>query len=311
MIKIAYKTDLGVCYNGKIEDALQSKKFDKYRGQINLIVTSPPFPLNRKKKYGNFQGDEYINWIKSLSKDFGNLLTPDGSIVIEVGNSWEPGIPVMSTLALKSLLAFLEEGGYYLCQQFIWNNTAKLPTPAQWVNIERTRVKDSFTYIWWMSKTPNPKANNKNVLVEYSSSMKKLLKNGSYNSGFRPSEHSIGEKSFLSDNKGAIPSNVISSANTQSGTPYQLYCKNHNLQPHPARMPESLVEFFIKFLTNENDLILDPFGGSNTTGSVAEKLNRNWASIEPTLEYIHGSLGRFNKIQKVADFLKMSDNMEL
>ncbi|WP_421894860.1 DNA-methyltransferase [Marinoscillum sp.] len=293
MIKIAYKTNLGIFYNGKIEDALRSKKFDKYRGKTSLIFTSPPFPLNRKKKYGNLQGEEYIEWIKSLSKDLGELLAPDGSIVIEVGNSWEPGVPVMSTLALKSLLAFLEEGEYHLCQQFIWNNTAKLPTPAQWVNIDRTRVKDSFTYIWWMSKTPNPKANNKHVLIEYSPSMKKLLQNGSYNSGTRPSEHSIGEKSFLSNNNGAIPSNVISSANTHSGTPYQLYCKEHSLQPHPARMPTSLVEFFVKFLTEEGDLVLDPFGGSNTTGSVSEELNRRWVSIEPNENYIMGSKGRF------------------
>ncbi|MEP1032481.1 site-specific DNA-methyltransferase [Ekhidna sp.] len=298
-MRIAYKTELGIFYNCKIEKALESKKFDKYKGKINLILTSPPFPLNRKKKYGNLQGEEYLKWISSLALKFRDYLQDDGSIVMEVGNSWEKGQPVMSTLALKSLLEFQEMGNYYLCQQFIWNNTAKLPTPAQWVNIDRIRVKDSFTHIWWMSKTPKPKANNKNVLVEYSDSMKKLLENGTYNSGTRPSEHSIGEKSFLSDNQGAIPSNVISSANTQSGTPYQLYCKKNNLTPHPARMPESLVEFFIKFLTDRDDLVMDPFGGSNTTGAIAERLGRNWLATEPNEEYIKGSVGRFDKGNKL------------
>jgi DNA modification methylase len=303
-MKIAYKTDKGIFYKGKIEEVLASKKFDKYKTRINLIFTSPPFPLNRKKKYGNLQGQEYIDWLAGLAPLFREYLAEDGSIVMEVGNSWEPGVPVMSTLALKSLLEFLERGGYHLCQKFVWNNPAKLPSPAQWVNIERNRVKDAFTYFWWMSKTPFPKADNRNVLTEYSDSMKKLLKSKKYNAGNRPSEHNIGKKSFLTNNKGAIPSNVITAANTQSNSNYQRYCKNKGLQPHPARMPNALPEFFIKFLTDENDIVLDPFGGSNTTGEVSQKLNRNWISVEPNIEYISSSIGRFEnvKMQKLIKF---------
>lgn len=304
-MKIAYKTKNGIFYNGTIEKVLASKKFHKYKGQVNLIFTSPPFPLNRKKKYGNLQGDEYVKWLSELAPLFSEYLSDDGSIVIEVGNSWEPGVPVMSTLALKSLLAFLEKGQLHLCQQFVWNNPAKLPSPAQWVNVKRNRVKDSFTYFWWMSKTPYPKADNRKVLVEYSDSMKNLLKTKKYNSGNRPSEHSIGEKSFLTNNKGAIPSNVITAANTHSSSDYQRYCKEKEIQLHPARMPNALPEFFIKFLTNKNDLVLDPFGGSNTTGKVAELLNRKWISVEPNHDYIKGSIGRFHKVQVSSSFSKL------
>ena len=307
-MKIAYKTEKGVFYNGKIEEVLSSKKMEKYKGKINLIFTSPPFPLNRKKKYGNKQGDEYVEWLADLAILFKDYLTDDGSIVMEVGNSWNPGEPTMSTLALKSLLAFLEKGNLHLCQQFVWNNPAKLPSPAQWVNIERNRVKDSFTYIWWMSKIPNPKADNRNVLVEYSDSMKRLLKSKKYNSGARPSEHNIGEKSFLKNNKGAIPSNVITAANTQSNTIYQKYCKEKGIVTHPARMPDTLPNFFINFLTNEDDIILDPFGGSNTTGAVAERLNRKWISAEPNIEYIKGSLGRFEGL-RVKKYYKVNDKL--
>ncbi|WP_190808704.1 site-specific DNA-methyltransferase [Flagellimonas sp. S3867] len=303
-MKIAYKTDKGIFYKGTIEKVLASKKFYKYKGRVNLIFTSPPFPLNRKKKYGNLQGDEYVKWLSELAPLFSEYLSDDGSIVMEVGNSWEPGVPVMSTLALKSLLAFLEKGDLHLCQQFVWNNPAKLPSPAQWVNVKRNRVKDSFTYFWWMSKTPYPKADNRKVLVEYSDSMKNLLKTKKYNSGNRPSEHSIGEKSFLTNNKGAIPSNVITAANTHSSSDYQKYCKEKEIQLHPARMPKALPEFFIKFLTNKNDLVLDPFGGSNTTGKVAELLNRKWISVEPNDDYIKGSIGRFDKVQVSSSFSK-------
>lgn len=295
-MKIAYTTDFGTFYQGTVEKVLNSDKLESYRGKVNLIFTSPPFPLNRKKKYGNLEGQEYVDWFAELAILFKEFMTDDGSLVIELGNSWESGKPVMSTLALKSLLAFLEEGDYCLCQQFVWYNTARLPSPAQWVNIERIRVKDSFTHIWWMSKTPYPKADNRQVLEEYSNSMKKLLKTKKYNGGKRPSEHVIGEESFLVNNNGAIPSNVLISSNTKSNTEYQQYCRNQGLTPHPARMPNEIPDFFIKLLTEEGDLILDPFGGSNTTGQCAEKLSRKWISIEPELNYIKGSKGRFKKL---------------
>ncbi len=301
-MKIAYKTPQGIYYQGIIEKALSSKKFDKYKESVDLIFTSPPFPLNRKKKYGNRQGDDYIEWFSNLALLFKEYLAPKGSIVIEMGNSWESGRPVMSTLAIKSLLKFLDAGNFHLCQQFIWNNPAKLPSPAQWVNIERCRVKDSFTYLWWMSKTPYPKADNRKVLVEYSASMQKLLNTKKYNSGKRPSEHDIGKTSFFKNNNGSIPSNVITASNTQSNSEYQRYCKENGLALHPARMPRDLAKFFIEFLTEKNDLVLDPFGGSNTTGSVAESLNRRWLSVEPNLDYISGSIGNFANVPVIKAF---------
>jgi len=292
----AYRTTKGIFYKANVEDALQSKDFESYKGKFNLIFFSPPFPLNRKKKYGNLQGEEYIEWISKISTLLSEYLTDDGSIVLEIGNSWEEGRPIMSTLPLRSLLAFLDKGNYNLCQQFIWYNKAKLPSPIQWVNKKRIRVKDSFTTIWWLSKGDYPKANNKNVLVEYSSRMKKLLNEQKYNSGRRPSEHVINEKSFLTNNGGAIPSNVLISSNTDSNSKYLRYCKDKGIGPHPARMPLDLPEFFIRFLTDENDLVFDPFGGSNTTGESAESLNREWISVEINDEYIEGSKGRFDTI---------------
>lgn len=294
---VAYTTNLGTFYQGKAEEIIASPQFLASHGKVNLIFTSPPFPLNRKKKYGNLQGDLYIDWLANFAPLFREILHPDGSIVIEVGNSWEKGSPTMSTLPLRSLLEFLTRGNLYLCQQFVYYNPARLPSPAQWVNVERIRVKDSYTNIWWMSPTIKPKANNRNILIEYSKSMKDLYKKQKYNFGKRPSEHNIGESSFLKDNGGAIPSNVITFANNLSNSKYLNYCKENCLQPHPARMPVGIPNMFIKFLTNENDLILDPFAGSNTTGSEAEILGRRWVSIEPNEEYAMGSIGRFPNIQ--------------
>lgn len=232
-----------------------------------------------------------------MAEPLGRLLTDDGSFVVELGNAWEPGEPVMSTLTLKALLKLVEDGGFFLCQQFVVHNPARLPSPTQWVNVERIRVKDAYTNVWWMSRTSRPKADNRKVLSSYSTAMKKLLKRQSYNAGGRPSQHSIGETSFLVDNGGAIPPNVLTMSNTTSTDAYRQYCKQKDLKLHPARMPPELAEFFVRFLTDENDLVLDPFAGSNTTGAAAEELGRQWISIEPEAEYIAGSVGRFEAVE--------------
>ncbi len=281
------------------EEVLRSRLVRRHMGKVQLIFTSPPFPLNRKKKYGNLTGNEYIDWLADFAPIFRDYLKPDGSIVVELGNAWERGNPVMSTLALRALLVFLERGGLHLCEQFVAYNTARLPSPAQWVNIERIRVKDAFTHIWWMSPSPRPKADNRRVLIPYSSAMLKLLSDQKYDSGKRPSEHNIGKSSFLRDNKGAIPSNVLklrnllAVANTSATDPYLDFCRSRGLPFQPSRMPKELPEFFIRFLTEPGDLVLDPFAGSNTTGAVAEALRRRWVSIEAKEAYVLGSRGRF------------------
>ena len=296
----AYATALGTMYKGKAEDLLRTADFAQLQGQVQLLFTSPPFPLNRKKKYGNETGAAYLRWLARLAPEFVKLLKPDGSIVIEMGNAWERGRPVMSVLALRALLAFMRRGDLHLCQQFVCDNPARLPGPIEWVNIERIRVKDSFTHVWWMSPVERPKANNRRVLKEYSRDMKKLIETGKYNAGKRPSGWDIGSDSFNKDNGGAIPSNYLAFSNTRTNDEYQAWCRRHSKKPHPARMPAGLAEFFIKFLTTENDLVLDPFAGSNVTGAMAERLGRRWLAIEVRDEYIIGSRARFPSLMKEA-----------
>jgi len=293
---IAYKTDLGLMLEATIEEGLMRPPLDSLKAKVNLIFTSPPFPLTKKKRYGNLRGAAYLKWMTKIIKRLARLITPDGSLVIEIGNAWEKGQPVMSTLPIETLLAVLKGADLYLCQQFICHNPARLPGPAQWVNIERIRIKDSFTHVWWMSPTNNPKADNRNVLIPYSKSMRRLLKKGKYNAGTRPSGHRIGDESFLKNHGGAIPANVLYYANTSWNVDYSKWCREIGVPPHPARMSPNLAEFFIKFLTDVGDLVLDPFAGSNTTGAVAESLGRKWIAIEPKSDYVLGSLGRFKQL---------------
>src|SRR6185369_12851829 len=107
----AYRTARGTAYRGLAEQVLVHPLFRKrFLGKVQLIFTSPPFPLNRKKRYGNEVGDDYIQWLADFAPLFRDYLRPDGSIVMEIGNAWEPGTPIMSTLALEALLEFMRRG---------------------------------------------------------------------------------------------------------------------------------------------------------------------------------------------------------
>ena len=288
-----YTTSKGICINADCVEVIDNYLLSKYKGKIQLILTSPPFPLKRAKKYGNKTGEDYLDWLCEIGNKLKPLLTKDGSVVIEIGNSWNAGEPTFSTLPIETLLEFKKRCGLYLCQEFIYYNPARLPGPIEWVNKRRIRVKDSFTQIWWMSQTPYPYANNNDVKEAYSKQMKKLISSGKYNSGARPSEHIISDTAFSTDNGGAIPSNVIIAANTNSNDKYLKKCKENGLDIHPARMAPAIPEFFIKFLTRENDIVLDCFGGSNTTGYTSERLNRQWITIELDSNYYNGSKYRF------------------
>lgn len=292
-MKKVIKTKLGQAYNTSIEEFLNSKISQSLFGKVQLIFTSPPFPLVAPKKYGNLQGDDYLKWMSGVCSGLTKLLKPNGSLVIEIGNSWVKGSPTMSLLPLQTLMEISKSSQLQVCQQFIWHNTAKLPGPATWVNIKRERVTDSFTHIWWYSPSEHPKANNRRVLSPYKDGMKKLLERQKYNSGGRASGHKISESGFLKSNKGSIPSSAILMANTHVDPEYSNWCKKSGLDMHPARMPIGIADFFIKFLTTPGDLVLDPFGGSCTTGKSAENLKRKWICIEQNLEYLQGAKGRF------------------
>jgi len=313
MLTEAYHTGSGRMLVGRIEDALSCPELKELAGTVNLIFTSPPFPLVWKKQYGNHSGKKYLEWLRSLAPKLKQLLAPDGSIVIEVGNAWEKGIPAMSTLPLEALLAFKNAADLYLCQSVICHNPARLPGPAQWVNVKRIRLKDSYTHVWWMSPVASPKADNRRVLTPYCDDMKKLLKVQRYNSGRRPSGHVISELGFLADHGGAIapnvldldekgthlPANLLRFTGTAWDKGYRAYCKRHGLALHPARMQMQLAAFFIQFLSDPGDLVLDPFAGSNTTGFVADSLGRRWVGIEASAEYAAGSKGRFEQFRDI------------
>jgi site-specific DNA-methyltransferase (cytosine-N4-specific) len=311
-VRIAQYASSGKYYVGDVFQVLNSQDFSNIRRQVQLILTSPPFPLNNKKSYGNLMGEKYLQWFTSLAPLFAEMVTEDGSIVIEIGNSWEPGRPVQSLLPLQSLLNFVnnQAGGLRLIQEFVCYNPSRLPSPAQWVTVNRFRTIDSFTHIWWIAKSDFPKADNARVGRPYSKDMKRLLATGRFNSGKRPSEHDISEAAFLKNCGGSIAHNffeleslddtrevrlpnAFSFSNTASNDFFTRSCKEQGITLHPARMPMGLAAFFIQYLTDRGDLVLDPFAGSNTTGYAAARLGRKWLAIDSQEKYVEQSKIRF------------------
>jgi len=288
--KPLYRTELGEAYVG---DALKLLKYLDDES-IDLVITSPPFALQRQKEYGNVEQDEYVDWLLSFTIEVKRVLKKTGSFVLDLGGAYCKGRPVRSLYNYKILIRLCDEQGWRLAEEFFWFNPSKLPSPIEWVNKRKIRVKDAVNTIWWLSKSDFPKADVTKVLVPYSERMRLLLKNADkfYSPKKRPSGHDISSH-FRKDNGGAIPSNLLQISNTESNSKYLRCCKMAGVKPHPARFPQKLPEFFIKFLTDPGDIVLDIFAGSNTTGAAAEKLNRRWIAFEINRSYLAASAFRF------------------
>lgn len=286
----AYLTNWGAAYCGDSLDLLEAVP----DSSVNLVLTSPPFALQREKEYGNKAQAEYVAWLAQFARLVHRKLKDDGSFVLDLGGAYEPGSPTRSLYNFRVPVHFCDELGFHLAEDFYWFNPSKLPSPIEWVNKRKLRAKDAVNTVWWFGKTRWPKANVSKVLAEYSDRMKKLLEDpeGFYTPKKRPSGHDIG-KAFGKDNGGAIPPNLLQIPNTESNGSYLRGCKTVAVKGHPARFPGKLPEFFIRFLTEPGDLVLDIFAGSNTTGWVAEYEGRKWLAFDDRLEYLAASSFRF------------------
>ncbi|MEI6343004.1 MAG: site-specific DNA-methyltransferase [Verrucomicrobiota bacterium] len=282
-----YKTALGALYCSDSLQFMRSLPGDS----VDLVVTSPPYALHFKKEYGNPDQQDYTAWFLPFAAEIKRIIKPSGSFVLNLGGAWQPGTPTRSLYHYRTLLALTDQVGFALAQEFFWFNPAKMPAPAEWVNVRRIRVKDSVEYIFWLVKDAMANADNRRVLQPYSEDMKRLIKRG-VKQTVRPSGHVI-NGTFASDKGGSIPSNLIQCGNNESNSSYIRKSKAQGTKVHPARYPAELPRFFIEFLTQPGDYVLDPFAGSNTTGYVAEALGRRWTSIEIRDDYAAESRLRF------------------
>lgn len=306
-LRPVYSTRAGAAY---LTDALEVLR-RLPDNSVNAVITSPPYALHFKKEYGNADKADYIAWMLPFAREVRRVLAEDGSFVLNIGGSYNKGTPTRSLYHFKLLIALVEELGFHLAQECFWYNPAKMPTPAEWVNVRRMRVKDAVEYVWWLSKSAWPKANNRNVLKPYGADMLRLAQRG-VRTTTRPSGHAIKASFASADAGGAIPANVVEDdaptdllkfGNNAANDRYTERCKTAGLKIHPARFPAALPEFFIKLVTEPGDLIVDPFAGSNTTGAVAEGLGRRWIAVDQVAEYLRASSFRFDPMPKISNRL--------
>lgn len=297
-----YSTSLGDAYLADSIDVLRALP----ASSINLVLTSPPYALHFKKEYGNVEKRGYVQWFLPFGREILRVLREDGSFVLNIGGSYNEGVPTRSLYHFKLLIELVDQVGFHLAQECFWFNPAKMPMPAEWVTVRRVRVKDAVEYVWWLSKTPNPKANNRAVLRPYSRDMERLNRKGVRRTT-RPSGHNIKPGFGTIVPGGSIPPNVVEGdlptsllrvGNNAANDTFTERCKQAGAKLHPARFPAALPEFFIRLLTDPDDTVLDPFAGSNTTGAVAELLGRRWIASECVESYLGTSKLRFDAVAR-------------
>jgi site-specific DNA-methyltransferase (cytosine-N4-specific) len=253
-------------------------------GSVALLLTSPPYPLLTQKTYSNLPEREHTEWLVRMIERYMPKIDKQGSIVLNVADCYRRGKPVLSTYVDRMIVRLEDELGLQLSGRFVWDKgSAVLPAPTEWCNRRRCVVKSSTEWLlhFAVDSEGRTRANNRNVLVPYSDDMKRLIARGGQKAAVRPSGYSMGAGAFSANNDGAIPTNVLRVSNTSSNDAYHVGCKKLGILRHPARFPNAIPNFFIRYLTDSPDhLVADIFGGSGTTAEEAERLDRPWFIVE-------------------------------
>jgi site-specific DNA-methyltransferase (adenine-specific) len=254
----------------------------EFESSADLIVTSPPYADARKKHYDSISPDKFADWFMTFHDTFWNCLKPDGSLVLNIKDKVVDG--VRHRYVWKTIDK-LVNAGWKCIDDYIWNKPN--PMPGFWP----TRLRDGWEYCFHLAKSSTPYIDQKAVAVPVGDWANKRLEKLGENDTSR--HNSVNESGFGRDiskwvgKKKVLPTNVLT---------IPLVGKNMG---HPAVFPVELPTFFIKLLSRENSLVIDPFGGSGSTGMAALRNNRNCLLIDNSQEYCQIANERLSK--NVAD----------
>jgi site-specific DNA-methyltransferase (adenine-specific)/site-specific DNA-methyltransferase (cytosine-N4-specific) len=235
---------------------------------VDLIVTSPPYADQRKSTYGGIHPDKYVEWFLPISEQLLRVLKPTGTFILNIKEKVVEG--ERSTYVMELIIAMRKQGWLWT-EEFIWHK--KNSYPGKWPN----RFRDSWERLLQFNKAKHFDMYQEEVMVPMGDWAKNRLKNLSDTDKIRDnSKVGSGFGKNISnwvDRDKAYPTNVLHLATE---------CNNKN---HSAAFPQELPEWFIKLFTKEKDTVLDPFMGSGTTLSVANRMKRNSIGIEIVPEY--------------------------
>jgi site-specific DNA-methyltransferase (adenine-specific)/site-specific DNA-methyltransferase (cytosine-N4-specific) len=235
---------------------------------VDLIVTSPPYADQRKSTYGGVHPDKYVEWFLPISGELFRVLKPTGTFILNIKEKVVEG--ERSTYVMELIIAMRKQGWLWT-EEFMWHK--KNSYPGKWPN----RFRDSWERLLQFNKDKHFNMYQEEVMVPMGDWKKTRMKNLSETDKVRDnSKVGSGFGKNISnwiDRDMAYPTNVLHLATE---------CNNKN---HSAAFPEELPEWFIKLFTKEQDVVLDPFMGSGTTLSVANRMKRNSIGIEIIPEY--------------------------
>jgi site-specific DNA-methyltransferase (adenine-specific) len=235
---------------------------------VDLIVTSPPYADQRKSTYGGIHPDNYVEWFLPISEQLLRVLKPTGTFILNIKEKVVEG--ERSTYVMELIIAMRKQGWLWT-EEFIWHK--KNSYPGKWPN----RFRDSWERLLQFNKAKHFNMYQEEVMVPMGDWAKARLKKLSDTDKIRDnSKVGSGFGKNISnwvDRDKAYPTNVLHLATE---------CNNKN---HSAAFPQELPEWFIKLFTKESDTVLDPFMGSGTTLSVANRMKRNSIGIEIVPEY--------------------------
>jgi len=300
---LAFSTKLGIALWGDAK-----KIFSKSTEPIHLMLSSPPYPLQDPRAYGNVQEKEYVDWLCAMLEPIVKNLVEGGSIVLNISNDISlKRSPAKSIYKERLVLALHDRFGLYKMDEIPWVNTSKIPTNA-WATQKKIQMLPGWEPILWFTNNPGcVRSDSRRILKPHSKThMKYIAAGGSqkeYING--DGKYHIKKGAFSNQTDGALPRNVFTRGHKSSLTNrYHQICKELNLPRHAATFPYELAEYFIKFLTKENDFVVDICSGSFTTCLTADRLNRRWAGADVIWEYARGGGERFKDVEFNQEFLE-------
>ena len=287
---VAFSTDMGISIWGSNLDV-----FPQISDPIALCLSSPPYLLRIAREYGGISDEsEYVSFIvRSLDPIVKNLL-PGASIVLNLGNdSFEQGRPSRSLYLEKLTLALHYDLGLSLMDRIPWVNFSKPPSPTYWSCINPYQLSSAYEHLLWFTNDPlRVRSNNRSVLEPHNDLHLKLMANGGAgrNAVYGDGAYRLRETSFSNVTEGRLPRNVITAGHRcPDSLAFDKSCRDLGFPTHGAKFPSVIPDFFIRFLTQPDELVVDLFSGSGKTGLCAERLNRRWIITEIVLQYVRAS----------------------
>lgn len=292
---VAYSTDLGVAIWGSAENV-----FNQVHLPIALCLSSPPYPLANARAYGSPSEKEYVDFICNALEPIVKNLVPGGSIALNVSNDiFLKNSPARSLYQERLVLALCDRLSLFKMDSVVWHNPSKPPGPVLYASIQRVHLNVAYEMVYIFTNNPKLyKADNRRVLEPHTENHKKLMLSGGEKrfSISADGAYIIKPGSYSNITDGRIPRNVLVRGHACADQrAYKARAREMGLPVHGAPFPRSVANFFINFLTDVGELVVDLFSGSNTTGKEAELLDRKWFTTECMLEYVLGSSTRFEK----------------